>query len=88
MPPYRDAVGLTLGPRRISGQPPLYPRLDVCSLVPAIATPRAFEAILHQLKDAIATGALRADDRLPAERVLAQQFRGVAGLGARSAAGA
>ena len=40
-----------------------------------IATPRAFEAILHQLKDAIATGALRAGDRLPSERDLAERFR-------------
>jgi GntR family transcriptional regulator, transcriptional repressor for pyruvate dehydrogenase complex len=40
-----------------------------------IATPRAFEAILHQLKDAVARGALRAGDLLPAERVLAEQFR-------------
>jgi GntR family transcriptional repressor for pyruvate dehydrogenase complex len=40
-----------------------------------IATPRAFEAILHQLKDAIDSGALRAGDRLPSERDLAEQFR-------------
>jgi GntR family transcriptional repressor for pyruvate dehydrogenase complex len=40
-----------------------------------VSTPRAFEAILLQLKEAIAVGALRAGDRLPSERDLAEQFR-------------
>jgi DNA-binding FadR family transcriptional regulator len=40
-----------------------------------VSTPRAFEAILLQLKEAIAAGALRAGDRLPSERDLAEQFR-------------
>jgi GntR family transcriptional regulator, transcriptional repressor for pyruvate dehydrogenase complex len=39
-----------------------------------VSTPRAFEAILFQLKDAIGAGALRAGDRLPSERDLAEQF--------------
>lgn len=39
-----------------------------------VTTPRAFEAILGQLKDAIAAGSLKAGDRLPAERELAEQF--------------
>lgn len=40
-----------------------------------VSTPRAFEAILLQLKEAIDAGALRAGDRLPSERDLAEQFR-------------
>jgi GntR family transcriptional repressor for pyruvate dehydrogenase complex len=40
-----------------------------------VSTPRAFEAILFQLKDAIAAGALRAGSRLPSERELASQFQ-------------
>jgi DNA-binding FadR family transcriptional regulator len=39
-----------------------------------VATPRTFEAIVHQLRDAIATGALKAGDRLPPERELADRF--------------
>jgi GntR family transcriptional regulator, transcriptional repressor for pyruvate dehydrogenase complex len=39
-----------------------------------VSTPRAFEAILLQLKEAIGTGALRAGSRLPSERDLATQF--------------
>ena len=40
----------------------------------SVATPRAFEAILGQFKEAIARGALRPGDRLPAERELAERF--------------
>jgi GntR family transcriptional regulator, transcriptional repressor for pyruvate dehydrogenase complex len=40
-----------------------------------VATPRTFEAILRQLKDAIVAGTLRAGDRLPPERELAEQFQ-------------
>jgi len=40
-----------------------------------VATPRTFEAILSQLKDAIAAGTLRAGDRLPPERELAERFQ-------------
>lgn len=36
---------------------------------------RTFEAIVRQLKDAIASGALRAGDRLPPERELAERFQ-------------
>lgn len=39
-----------------------------------ISTPRAFEAILLQLKEAIGAGHLRAGSRLPSERELAAQF--------------
>jgi len=39
-----------------------------------VATPRTFEAIVRQLKDAIAAGALLAGDRLPPERELAERF--------------
>ena len=39
-----------------------------------VSTPRAFEAILHQMKEAIAAGTLRAGSRLPSERDLAVQF--------------
>ncbi|GAA0909534.1 FadR/GntR family transcriptional regulator [Virgisporangium aurantiacum] len=39
-----------------------------------ISTPRAFEAILLQLKEAIGAGHLRAGSRLPSERELASQF--------------
>lgn len=40
-----------------------------------VSTPRAFEAILLQLKEAIGAGDLRAGDRLPSERDLAERFR-------------
>jgi GntR family transcriptional repressor for pyruvate dehydrogenase complex len=46
----------------------------VSELFRPITTPRAFEAILEQLKDAIAAGTLKAGDRLPAERELAERF--------------
>lgn len=39
-----------------------------------VSTPRAFEAILLQLKEAISAGTLRAGSRLPSERDLAVQF--------------
>jgi GntR family transcriptional regulator, transcriptional repressor for pyruvate dehydrogenase complex len=39
-----------------------------------VSTPRAFEAILLQLKEAISAGTLRAGSRLPSERDLATQF--------------
>src|SRR5687767_4518570 len=39
-----------------------------------VSTPRAFEAILLQLKEAIGAGHLRAGSRLPSERELASQF--------------
>jgi DNA-binding FadR family transcriptional regulator len=41
----------------------------------SIRTPRAFEAILGQFEEALASGALRAGDRLPAERELAERFQ-------------
>lgn len=41
----------------------------------SIRTPRAFEAILGQFEEALASGELRAGDRLPAERDLAERFQ-------------
>jgi GntR family transcriptional repressor for pyruvate dehydrogenase complex len=40
-----------------------------------VTTPRTFEAIVRQLKDAIAAGTLLAGDRLPPERELAERFQ-------------
>lgn len=40
-----------------------------------VSTPRAFEAILIQLKESIGAGRLRAGSRLPSERDLAAQFQ-------------
>lgn len=39
-----------------------------------VSTPRTFEAILRQFREAISSGALRAGDRLPPERELAAMF--------------
>jgi DNA-binding FadR family transcriptional regulator len=44
------------------------------SLFRAVGQRRAFEEILDQLEEAIASGRLRAGERLPAERDLAAQF--------------
>lgn len=41
----------------------------------SIRGPRAFEAILGQFEEALARGELRAGDRLPAERDLAERFQ-------------
>lgn len=57
----------TLGPMSVAPIPPSSPFQPV-------STPRTFEAIVHQLKGAIAAGALRAGDRLPPERELAERF--------------
>ena len=49
-------------------------RLDVLASLSAVAVERPADQILKQLKQLIATGAVRPGDRMPAERELAQQF--------------
>lgn len=41
----------------------------------SISGPRTFEVILRQFEEAVASGQLRAGDRLPAERDLAERFQ-------------
>ncbi len=45
------------------------------SLFQPVVPQRTFEAVVRQLKDAIAGGSLRSGDRLPTERELAEQFQ-------------